>query len=204
MNDKDSIIRPLRGTKHNYIGNGTEICSHYNSNDRPFDAFSQSVCFRKCYQNYCQKRLRCNPLVINEIISSIDEEENELKFCSRIENDLCNELINENNSTNRCAKYCPKDCFQFDVQVLDSKILPTKQYSTDLTEIRLFWDKNYPLVSYIETRVMTFTDYLCYCGGLFGIWFGSNANQVLTYVVNYSNWIFLKQILYNLCRNLLK
>jgi hypothetical protein len=139
------------------------------------------VCLRKCYQNYCQKRLRCSPLVINEIISSIDEEENEPKFCSKRENDLFNELINENNSTNQCLKYCPKDCFKFDVQTtllgyIDSTL--TKECSTDLREVQLFWDKNYPLISYIETPVMTFTEYLCYCGGIFGLWFGTNANLV--------------------------
>ncbi len=59
--------------------------------------------------------------------------------------------------------------------------------------VQLFWDKHYPLISYIETLVMTFTEYLCYCGGLFGIWFGTNANQVLNFVANIENWIFLKE-----------
>ncbi len=180
LNDKYSQLEPLRGTKHLNIGYGKEIRSHYKSNDRPFNAFSQMVCLRKC-QNYCQKRLRCSPLIINEIISSIDEEENEPKFCSKRENDLFNELINENNSTNQCLKYCPKDCFKFDVQTtllgyIDSTL--TKECSTDLREVQLFWDKNYPLISYIETPVMTFTEYLCYCGGIFGLWFGTNANLV--------------------------
>jgi hypothetical protein len=39
---------------------------------------------------------------------------------------------------------------------------------------------------------MTFTEYLCYCGGLFGLWFGSNANLVVTHALNPRNWISLK------------
>jgi hypothetical protein len=193
ISDEYSLFMPLRGTKHLNIEYGKEICSHYKSNDRPFDAISKNFCLRKCYKNYCQNRLKCSPLVINEIISSIDEEKNELKFCSRKENDLCNEWIDENNKAmNQCLKYCPKDCFEFDVQTIDVDILLNKEYSTDLTEVQLFWDKNYPLVSYIETPVMTFTDYICYCGGLFGLWFGINANQVLIFIVNSENWMFFK------------
>ncbi len=46
---------------------------------------------------------------------------------------------------------------------------------------------------------MTFTEYLCYCGGLFGLWFGTNANQVLNYVMNSRNWTLLKDNLCKLC-----
>jgi hypothetical protein len=42
---------------------------------------------------------------------------------------------------------------------------------------------------------MSFTEYLCYCGGLLGLWFGSNAYQVISYVMDARNWISFK---YNL------
>jgi hypothetical protein len=39
---------------------------------------------------------------------------------------------------------------------------------------------------------MSFTEYLCYCEGLLGLWFGSNAYQVISYVMDSRNWILLK------------
>jgi hypothetical protein len=192
----------LIGTKQQFIENGKQICSHYKSNDRPFNAFSQSVCLRKCYQNYCQKRFGCSPLVIKEIISSIDEQKNEMQFCSQELNDFCEKAINEINLSKECAKYCPKDCIQFDIQL--SRIVVSPEETENLTqEIELVWNKNYPLITYIETRVITFTDYLCYCGGLFGLWFGSNANSVLSFALNPRNWVSLKDKLFNLCAILL-
>jgi hypothetical protein len=196
------IIYKLIATKQQFIENGKEICSYYKSNDRPFNAFSQSVCLRKCYQNYCQKRFGCSPLVIEEMISSIDEQKNEMQFCSQELNDFCENVINEINLSKECAKYCPKECIQFDIQL--SEIIVLYKVTHNFThKSELVWDKNYPLIAYIETRVMTFTDYLCYCGGLFGLWFGSNANSVLSYALNPRNWISLKDKLFNLCAILL-
>jgi hypothetical protein len=115
--------------------------------------------------------------------------ENEPNFCSKELNDICEKVINDKNISNQCTKYCPKDCIQFDIQF-------TRDYGKDsekFTEETVFvWNQNYPLISYIETRVMTFTDYLCYCGGLFGLWFGSNANLVLNYALDSRNWISMK------------
>jgi hypothetical protein len=196
------IIYKLIGTKQQFIENGKEICSHYKSNDRPFNAFSQSSCLRKCYQNYCQKRFGCSPLVIKEMISSIDEQKNEMEFCSQKLNDFCEKAINEINLSKECAKYCPKDCIQFDIQ-LSRIIVPPEETDNFTHKTELVWDKKYPLIAYIETRVMTFTDYLCYCGGLFGLWFGSNADSVLNYALNTRNWISLKNKLFNLCAILL-
>jgi hypothetical protein len=188
----------LIGTKQTFIEYGKEICSHYDSKYRQFNAFSQSSCLRKCYQNYCQQRFNCSPLVINEMISSIDREENEMQFCSKELNDFCEIAINRKNISNKCAKYCPKDCIQFDNQLSDTLLLRLlKETDNSFEEIVLVWDKNYPLISYIETLVMTFTDYLCYCGGLFGMWYGSNANLVVTYALNLRNWISLKDKLMN-------
>jgi hypothetical protein len=136
------------------------------------------------------------------MISSIDEQKNEMQFCSQELNDFCEKAINKINLSKECAKYCPKDCIQFDIQL--SKIIVSPKKTDSLThKTELVWDKNYPLIAYIETRVMTFTDYLCYCGGLFGLWFGSNANSVLNYASNPRNWISLKDKLFNLCAILL-
>ncbi len=90
----------MRGTKRIYIEIGKKSCSDYDSNYRPFDAIYQSICLRKCFQEYCRKKFQCSPLIINTLISSTDEKENELKFCSRKLNDLCDKKINRQNIRN--------------------------------------------------------------------------------------------------------
>jgi hypothetical protein len=189
----------LRGTKRIYTENGKESCSYYDLNDRPFDAISRSICLRKCFQEYCQKKFRCSPLIIKSIISSIDEEENELKLCSRKLNNLCEKEINSENIRNQCIKYCPKDCIDFEIKQTNAMefvnyftFKQEKYITNDFFEVPVFWDKKYPLIIYIETPVMSFTEYLCYCGGLLGLWFGSDAYQVISYVMDSRNWISLK------------
>jgi hypothetical protein len=57
--------------------------------------FPKVLVYVNVYQNYCQKRFKFSQLVIKEIISSIDEEENEMKFCSEELNITCDKVINE-------------------------------------------------------------------------------------------------------------
>jgi hypothetical protein len=85
-------------------------------------------------------------------------------------NDFYEEALNLKNILNECTKYRPKDCIHFDIQLSETKYYYFEEKTEEFTEeIRLIWDKNYPIISYIETLVMTFTDYLCYCGRLFGL-----------------------------------
>jgi hypothetical protein len=48
----------LIGTKQTFIEYGKEIFSHYNSNYRPFNAFSQSSCLRKCLSKLLSKEIQ--------------------------------------------------------------------------------------------------------------------------------------------------
>jgi hypothetical protein len=91
------------------------------------------------------------------MISLIDEEQNELKFCPRFENDICNELIKEINVLNECVKYCPKDSIEFNVQRTHVHHIFSIGEETNATEGKIFWGKNFPLISYIETRFMKLT-----------------------------------------------
>jgi hypothetical protein len=65
-------------------------------------------------------------------------------------------------------------------------------------------DDTKPLIDYRETPVMTFTDYFCYIGGQFGMWFGISANQLFeklieNYRIYYRDFIHFNLILfYNL------
>jgi hypothetical protein len=41
--------------------------------------------------------------------------------------------------------------------------------NSNIYGFKLKWDDSIPLIVYKETPVMTFTDYFCHIGGLFGI-----------------------------------
>jgi hypothetical protein len=82
-------------------------------------------------------------------------------------------------------------------------ILSRRYITNDFIKVRVFWDKKCPLITCIETAVMLFVEYLCYYGGLLGLWFGSKAFQIISYVMDSRNWISLKYILKNFCRILI-
>jgi hypothetical protein len=84
-------------------------------------------------------------------------------------------------------KYCPKGCIDFEIIHTNEEEfhnLYPKDYTYNFKEVPVLWDEKYPLISYIETPVVLFTEYLCYCGGLLGLWFGSNDYQVISYVMD--------------------
>src|SRR5260221_14672621 len=43
---------------------------------------------------------------------------------------------------------------------------------------RVAWDTKEPLISFIETPIMSFNQYFCYIGGLFGMWFGISLKKL--------------------------
>jgi len=163
------------------------VCSHYKSQNTPFKATSQSDCLRKCSKTYFEKILKCSPLLTNGFISELDETETETKFCSKQLNDLYHEIIYNEEMIDKCNKLCPKDCafIDFDVTktMINYRIIeePWETYfsmqlrSFENSTLRLSWDMTSPILYYIETPVMSFIEYLCCCGGLFGLWFASDG-----------------------------
>ncbi len=51
-------------------------------------------------------------------------------------------------------------------------------------EKNIVWDSTQPMFIYKEEAVMSFTDYLCYCGGLLGLWFGTSAKDFIYFILN--------------------
>ena len=54
---------------------------------------------------------------------------------------------------------------------------------------RLIWDSTQPMFVYNEEPVMTFTEYLCFFGGLIGLWFGTSAKDIIVLLAKYRFWI---------------
>ena len=121
-----------------------------------------------------------------------------------------NENVNCNSSdlsislekySNISTDLCPNDCI-IDDYIHTEKCNNEKLYSDqNRSEITIQWDDSKPLILNKETPVMTFNEYFCYIGGLFGMWFGISANQLIdklkeNYVIYYRNFIDFSLILF--------
>jgi hypothetical protein len=93
-------------------------------------------------------------------------------------------------TTTICKTLCPKDCNNDEYMLDILKAEDIDPYvKRKFFKLTVNWDVSKPIITNRETPVMTFTDYFCYIGGLFGMWFGISANQLFDNLV-----IFGKQI----------
>jgi hypothetical protein len=156
-------------------------CSYYERNDRIFNSLLQEHCIRRCFRSYCETEMNCS-CFINKLQNKI------IEFYSQLDNgfdNICSKDINfmstfYNNYTKLCTHFCPIDCIN------DEYIIVNKLKSNKIDfeqkfwkESKFFWDNSRPFILNKGTPVLTFIDYFCYIGGLFGMWFGINANQLL-------------------------
>jgi hypothetical protein len=169
-------------------------CSYYRKYERPFKSLSHNHCIQQCIRFNCEKYLNCSCVVINNTINQIYFRSANLKICEIENRKLILFLLKYEKL---CNNYCPKDCINEDFIVLkqdDADIL----YKDDpkIQEIFLSWDDSKLFINYKEIPVMTFTDYFCYIGGLFGMWFGISANQIFEYLNKFKNSFTLLKFLY--------
>ena len=172
-------------------------CKHYGEDRQPFNGSSQRECHRNCVRKhrleYSRQTLKCIPVFIDHFISVNDfniNETQDLKFCSYYQNLEFERMKNQDNFDDGCIKYCPPDCQQItyltDIsRVKDRLLIPEERRKV------IEWDRIQPSFAYIEEPVMSFTDYLVYCGGLVGLWFGTSAKDVLIYITDNTIWRYL-------------
>jgi len=171
------------------------ICSNYESENTPFKSISQSDCLRKCTKTYFEKILKCSPLLTNGVISQLDQTETEKEYCSKQLNHIYHEIISNEEMIDKCNKLCPKDCvfidfkvtkiikdYYFEINRWEWDWLVTPWNDSQMLTTRLSWDMRSPMIYYIETPAMTFFEYLCYCGGLFGLWFASDGKLFISFI----------------------
>jgi len=105
------------------------------------------------------------------------------------------------NYSKLCTDLCPIDC-EGDGFIISNKYKQTKfNIQSKVYEFSLKWDDSKPFIVYRETPVITFTDYFCYIGGLFGMWFGISANHLFEKLVEkyrlyYKDFIHFSLILF--------
>jgi hypothetical protein len=144
------------------------------------NSLSHEHCVRQCLRHYRGIQINCSCFIYKVIFSDY----NVIYYViSQSDNDYKNDNIcsDENYSQNikLCTNLCPIDCIN-DEYIITNKIENQNLYSDpNKWEFTLHWDDNKPLILNKETPVMTFTDYFGYIGGLFEMWFGISANQLL-------------------------
>ena len=159
-------------------------CSYYN-NKTPFNSISKEDCIRQCIRYYCELRLNCSVNILNGIISEFDKEFNNFLYCNESEINKCESL--QFNLTIDCDKYCSIDCIYEELSVNDH------QYVTLIREFSLIeWDTKQPFISYTETPIMTFNDYICYIGGLFGLLCGISFKKIYECIIVIITFVYYK------------
>ena len=68
---------------------------------------------------------------------------------------------------------------------------PQRGKLNKLYERRIYWDSSEPMFAYTDEPDLTFTDYLVYCGGLMGLWFGQSAKDLISTLIDITFWRLL-------------
>jgi hypothetical protein len=105
------------------------------------------------------------------------------------------------NYSKLCTDLCPTNCVDNEFTITNKYKQNKLSDNSNINDFLLKWDDSKPFIIYRETSVMTFTDYFCYIGGLFGMWFGISANQLFeklkqNYRIYYRNLIDFFVILF--------
>ena len=165
------------------------MCSDYEGDSRLYNTTNQWQCYRQCLRSWGQKEFKCNPVFIDNTIHELDFTSNDLQNdCNITLQESFDELVDLKRA--ECLKVCPKDCeiIEFKANVIRIPLdYETDKQSTHYYK-RLVWDSTQPMFVYKEESVMSFTDYLVYCGGLLGLWFGTSAKDVINLVINRNLW----------------
>ena len=100
----------------------------------------------------------------------------------------------------KCRTVCHKECYQIQYS---SSVKRTDWGNRDTewmlehnikreTTVQLDSDK--AMFQYTEEPVLTFTEYLVYCGGLMGLWFGTSAHDIIVITLDTDLWKNLLKI----------
>jgi hypothetical protein len=158
-------------------------CSYYNSDKTLFNSSSHKHCVRQCIRFNCEIKINCSCFIVKHTINQMDHGFQNRNHCQMGYNNERNIYIFKR----ICENLCPNDCIQDEYILIERDNTLSNDANLKVT---LNWDESKPFITNIETPVMTFKDYIYYIGGLFGMWFGINANQLFIKLIeNFSNYI---------------
>ena len=190
-----SII--VKKSSHQYMNRPFGQCYDYLIPDElTYQSMSYIECYRKCLTQHYIRQWNCVPYIIDKFITEYDLTNNETKMCSTNAEDVINKRTMETVFVRKCSKQCPKECFRveyssvvkersthFSNQVWLNSKLVERAYKQSIV-----WDSSEPMFAYIDEPVMTFTQYLVYCGGLMGLWFGKSLKDLFLLLIDKSFW----------------
>ena len=192
----------VRQTSRQFIGWPYGQCSTYSlPSVHTFNATSHNQCYRQCIQYQYKCQLNCSPIFIDNFIIESDN-----SFSNSSDDHICDQRPDfwsyrkefEPKFRDKCLRMCPKDCLSIDYSYIVKKdVLPrdvSEEWGKEFGHHYYYtieWDASEPMTAYIDEPVITFTEYLVYCGGLMGLWFGTSANDLVRIVVDREVWISL-------------
>ena len=192
----------IRKTTKQYLSEPYGQCTDYGSGGQTLDAISHIHCYRLCLRRLFQSLLKCDLSFVDNIIHESDfthyKKNKSLSKCS--DNFVDEYKAIEREVRKQCLSLCLKDCFKVEYSYrivktethfgnqewIDNYITDPYNYNYRITSMEIDWDSNEVMIAYIDEPVMTFTDYLVFCGGLMGLWFGMSVNNLILLVINIS------------------
>ena len=187
----------VKKSSHQYKSRPFGQCYDYSIPDElTYHSMSYIECYRKCLTHHYIERLNCVPYIIDKFITEYDLTNNETKICSTNAKDVMKRRSMEKVFIQKCSKECPKECFRVEYSsnvkerssYFSNQIwINSNQYERAYQRL-ISWDSSEPMFAYIDEPVMTFTQYLVYCGGLMGLWFGQSLKDMLILLIDKSFW----------------
>ena len=181
----------LRQTKYQYTSWPYGECRDYS-----VDSLSRIQCYRMCLTQQYLLKWKCVPLFTDNAITDYDIT-NETKFCWYESDKMFDYRRSETIFIDKCWKLCPKDCYDVEYH---TRIVEMKNRVDDISwndimlkkkipvERTIMWDSNELMFAYIEEPVMTFTQYLVFCGGLMGLLFGQSVKDLFLLIIEMEFW----------------
>ncbi len=175
------------------------------NNDNLFYSLSKDHCIRQCVRYHCESILNCSCLFLDQNIYQIDFGYNNLNNCQKSDQYL---KFFKFNFTETCNTLCPIDCEIEEYFMVNRDYVSEEELKSDSSIYSFSWDDSKPYIKYNEIPILTFRAYFCYVGGLFGMWFGISANQLLkkiedNYFIYYRTIVHYSLVFYYILLELL-
>ena len=174
-------------------------CSDYSEN-RPFNGTNQWHCYRQCLKTMAENRFYCKPVVIDKTTHELDFVSDNYIECDSSLQKLFDEYVAQNRIDLKCTELCPRDCVNIDFKttIIGEIEKDEINYGNTYYSISVVWDTTQPMFVYNEELVMSFIDYIVYCGGVVGLLFGASALDIIHKILNKTFWLNIWRIILEL------
>ena len=205
----------VKKSSHQYMSRPFGQCFDYRiPNEVTYQSMSYTECYHKCLIHHYIKKYNCVPYIIENFITEYNLTNKETKMCSTNTEDVINRRPIEKIFVKKCSKECPKECFrvEYTPEVKERSTYFSNQvwFDTNIynrsVQRSIVWDSSEPMFAYIDEPVLTFTQYLVYCGGLMGLWFGQSLKDLFSLIIDKSFWrsvIYILILIYEIMKQIL-